>query len=68
MEKNLKSFVAGFDLAGERKADGLLHSYTDPEAKPVKEFPEEIELFGRFYEKEGKTIKGKDGYESVQYC
>jgi hypothetical protein len=64
--KVLQKFIAGFDLAAQRKKDGLLYSYTDPTAEPLEDWPNEIKLFGLVFEKE-EVVKGKDGYESAIY-
>ena len=65
MNELLKSFLAGFDLAGKRLSNGKLQSYGLQE-RLMDDWPEEIELFGNTYTLE-EVIKGVEGYESGVY-
>ena len=64
MDENLKSFVAGFDLAGQRLPSGKLKSYLSDSV--IDGWPAEVELFGNVYTLE--TVgRGENGYESGVY-
>ena len=65
MDENLKSFVAGFDLAGQRLPNGKLKSYLSDSV--IDDWPAEVELFGNVYTLEN-VVRGEDGYESGVYA
>lgn len=66
MDDNEKSsFLAGFDLAGQRKSDGKLYAYISKSV--IDEWPNELELMGNTYTLEN-IIRGENGYESAQYA
>lgn len=65
MNEQLKPFLAGFDLAGQRLPNGKLQSYGLKDGL-MDDWPDEVELFGRTYTLE-EVIKGKNGYESGVY-
>ena len=65
MNEQLKPFLAGFDLAGQRLPNGKLQSFGFREGL-LDDWPEEVVLFGSTYTLE-EVIKGKDGYESGVY-
>jgi hypothetical protein len=67
MNDLLKPFMAGFDLAAKRGDDGLLHSYGDPDAPAMQEWPETVTMFGVTYGLEDVVI-GNNGYESGIYA
>ena len=64
MNEELKPFIAGFDLAGQRLPNGKLQCYGDQNV--IDDWPEEVKLFGHTYTLEN-VIKGVDGYESGVY-
>jgi hypothetical protein len=64
MNEQLKPFIAGFDLAGQRLANGRLQAYGGK--SEIDNWPEEVELFGTTYTLED-VIKGNNGYESGVY-
>ena len=66
MNEQLKPFLAGFDLAGQRLPNGKLQSFGFREGL-LDDWPEEVVLFGSTYTLE-EVIKGKDGYESGVYA
>ena len=65
MNEQLKPFLAGFNLAGQRLPNGKLQSFGFREGL-LDDWPEEVVLFGSTYTLE-EVIKGKDGYESGVY-
>ena len=65
MNEQLKPFLAGFDLAGQRLPNGKLQSFGFREGL-LDDWPEEVVLFDSTYTLE-EVIKGKDGYESGVY-
>ena len=65
MNEQLKSFVAGFDLAGKRLPNGKLESFLSDGAL-LDDWPQEVELFGNTYTLE-EVVKGVNGYESGVY-
>lgn len=67
MNENLKTFLAGFDLAGKRLPDGKLKSYWPSDETLLDDWPKEVELFGNTYTLE-EVIKGENGYESGVYA
>ena len=66
MNEQLKPFLAGFDLAGQRLPNGKLQSFGFREGL-LDDWPEEVVLFGSTYTLE-EVIKGKNGYESGVYA
>ena len=65
MNEQLKPFLAGFNLAGQRLPNGKLQSFGFREGL-LDDWPEEVVLFGSTYTLE-EVIKGKDGYEAGVY-
>lgn len=63
-DENKKHFLAGFDLAGRRDADGKLHAYLGEST--LDEWPQEVTLCGNTYTLEDVTV-GAEGYESALY-
>jgi hypothetical protein len=67
-EFKLSKFVAGFDLAGERRSDGLLYPYGFGDTvEGLKEWPEKINFSGTVYNLED-TFIGNNGYECGEYA
>ena len=66
MNEELKPFIAGFDLAGQRLPNGKLQCYSYGNQNVINDWPKEVKLFGRTYTLEN-VIKGVDGYESGVY-
>lgn len=65
MNEQLKSFMAGFDLAGKRLPSGKLESFLS-DGTLLDDWPQEVELFGNTYTLE-EVVKGVNGYESGVY-
>jgi hypothetical protein len=64
-EEMKKHFLAGFDLAAQRRKDGKLYAYLGESV--MDDWPDEVEMCGNVYTKED-VVKGNDGYESALYA
>lgn len=66
MDNTLQEFIAGFELAGRRAADGKIYPF-GLATEPIDMWPETVRVFNHSYTLE-QVVKGNDGYESAVYA